>query len=324
MAVELSVALCTYDGEAHLEEQLESIASQSLLPDEMVVCDDGSKDQTMGILYRFGERCPFKVRIFQNEANLGTTKNFEKAIRLCEGRIIALSDQDDAWNHDKLRKLMGLFDADSSVGVVFSDAEIVDEGLNPLGYTMWGTLNFDLKEQKTIAEGKPLNVLLRHNVVMGAAMAFKSEFLKQIVPMPESWIHDEWIALVIAAFADMNFFREPLVQYRQHRGQQIGGLKKDGGSGWQKPARYGPDVYGDMLNHYSIFLKRLRELESKGLDCRKALERVNDRMEDLYLRSHLPKEKYKRVPAVFKNTIRGRYHTYSSGFLSAAKDIFFK
>ncbi|MBC7931137.1 MAG: glycosyltransferase, partial [Rubrivivax sp.] len=93
----LSIAMCTYDGGRYLAEQLASIAAQTRAPDELVVCDDRSRDETTSIVRRFAETAPFPVRLYVNEQNLGSTRNFEKAIGLCEGELIALSDQDDVW-----------------------------------------------------------------------------------------------------------------------------------------------------------------------------------------------------------------------------------
>src|SRR3712207_5989304 len=98
----LSVALCTYDGARYLPEQLESLARQRRLPDELVVCDDGSADDTVDVVRRFADRAPFAVRLSLNPQNLGFVKNFEQAIRLCRGDLIALADQDDVWHPQKL------------------------------------------------------------------------------------------------------------------------------------------------------------------------------------------------------------------------------
>ena len=88
----VSVALCTYNGAQYLKEQLESIASQTVLPYELVVCDDCSSDDTVAILKVFAGRVSFLVRVVVNREKLGSTKNFEQAIRLCEGDLIVLSD----------------------------------------------------------------------------------------------------------------------------------------------------------------------------------------------------------------------------------------
>src|SRR5262245_49520236 len=101
----LSVALCTYNGARFLHDQLSSIARQSSLPHELVICDDRSSDNTVAIIERFALGAPFPVRWQVNATNLGSTKNFELAISRCHGDVIALSDQDDIWQRDKLAQI---------------------------------------------------------------------------------------------------------------------------------------------------------------------------------------------------------------------------
>jgi len=91
----ISVALCTYNGELYLREQLESILKQTFPPDEIIICDDGSTDTTIKILEEFRRKSFIPVKVYYNKENLGVSKNFEKAISLCSGDIIFLSDQDD-------------------------------------------------------------------------------------------------------------------------------------------------------------------------------------------------------------------------------------
>ena len=98
----ISVAMCTYNGEKYLREQLESIALQTRLPAELVICDDRSTDSTSEIIRNFADSAPFPVRFNLNPVNLGgatkgITKNFEQASRLCTGDLIAFCDQDDVW-----------------------------------------------------------------------------------------------------------------------------------------------------------------------------------------------------------------------------------
>src|ERR1700760_4242642 len=104
----ISVAMCTYNGERYLREQLESIAEQSLLPIELVVCDDGSTDDSILILEEFRARAPFSVRIIRNEVKLGSTRNFDQAMTSTSGEFIALCDQDDRWKPRKLEKLVAV------------------------------------------------------------------------------------------------------------------------------------------------------------------------------------------------------------------------
>ncbi len=142
MSIELSVAMCTYNGAAFLPAQLQSIVTQTRLPDELVICDDRSSDDTVGIINAFAHTAPFPVRFEINETNLNSTKNFERAISQCRGRIIALSDQDDLWLSQKLERICTVLDANPNAGYVFSDADLVDREAVPLGETAWRVVKF--------------------------------------------------------------------------------------------------------------------------------------------------------------------------------------
>src|SRR5437763_17010761 len=137
MAEKFSVAMCTHNGAPFVEEQLKSISSQSRLPDEVIVCDDCSHDETARIVERFSEVAPFPLRLIVNSTNFGVVKNFEQAISLCTGDIIALCDQDDVWQPTKLARIETAFDESPAAGLVFMDAELIDEQLRPTGRSLW-------------------------------------------------------------------------------------------------------------------------------------------------------------------------------------------
>ena len=102
MAAELvSIALCTYNGEAYLKEQLDSLIDQTYPNCEIIIVDDCSKDGTVDILKQYANEYP-QIKLYINSENLGYTKNFEKAINLCNGEYIALCDQDDIWDKNKI------------------------------------------------------------------------------------------------------------------------------------------------------------------------------------------------------------------------------
>jgi glycosyltransferase involved in cell wall biosynthesis len=121
----ISVALCTYNGERFLPQQLDSVAKQTRLPDELIVCDDRSTDRTVALVREFAASSPYPVRIFENEHNLGFAANFERAIRLCEGDLIALSDQDDIWYPIRLERSEQEFSAHPQAGLVFYNTDII-------------------------------------------------------------------------------------------------------------------------------------------------------------------------------------------------------
>ncbi|MBB5342196.1 glycosyltransferase family 2 protein [Tunturibacter empetritectus] len=220
--VRFSVAMCTYNGEKYLGEQLESIARQELLPEELIICDDCSIDATLSIAERFAAESPFAVRIVRNQKNLGYSGNFARAIELCTGELIALCDQDDVWYPQKLKRLKELFLNDPSVAGVFSNGDLIDSSSRRLGKDLWGSFQFDAFDQEHFRSGQAVEVLVRRNVVTGMTLAIRSSSKKELLTMPSNWNHDAWLALMLAAHARLIACPEHLVAYRIHANQQIG------------------------------------------------------------------------------------------------------
>jgi glycosyltransferase involved in cell wall biosynthesis len=317
--VSISVALCTYNGSAFLDAQLESIARQRLAPDELVVCDDGSTDATLAILEAFSEVAPFAVRIHTNERRLGYVKNFEKAISLCTAEIVALADQDDVWDPDKLRASAQVLEDRPDVGLVCTDAEIVDRDLNPLGVRMSASLGFGTADQALVAGGKALHVLVRTNFVTGATMAFRASFVPDIVPIPESWVHDGWIALVIALRSQVAFIDRPLVQYRQHDANLVGAPKRYGLGDLLSGAMPGPSSgLRQEAEKWHVARERAASIDqAAGGDLRRLLAKE----QHMWARARLPDPRLARVPRVVREFVVGNYHRYSAGSGSAVKDL---
>lgn len=315
--VKISVAMCTYNGAEFLPAQLESIAAQTRPPDEIVVCDDASTDDTESVLKRFSG-----LALHSNKQNLGSVKNFEQAIGLCTGDIIALSDQDDVWRRDKLQLIEDAFRKTPTAGLVFSDAEIVDENLNPFGRRMWNEVGFDSHKRKLVDHGRALEVLITGWTVTGAAMAFRSEYKNLSLPIPTTvpMIHDGWIALTVAAVSNVVTIDEPLIKYRQHARQQIGAPRRKTEQTGTRDALKRRNSNADL--HHTLDTLRQRLLAHKQqFDCNKALEFVNNYSRHLDARANLPQRRLNRVPTILRELLTWRYHEYANGFKSAAKDL---
>lgn len=320
----ISVAMCTYNGADFLSAQLESIIAQSRPPDEIVVCDDGSTDDTRALLNRFAEKSPVPLSLQFNEKNLGSLKNFEQAIKLCSGDVIALSDQDDVWFADKLQLIDSAFSKAPQAGLVFSDAEIVDKDLKSLERRMWDEIGFDAHKRKLVRAGRALEVLISGWIVTGATMAFRSEFVTLSLPIPDgiAMIHDGWIALTVAAVSDVVMIEEPLIAYRQHERQQIGAPSR-------KDEATEPNLMHSLRRRNSTadLHKILATLEERLLahstsyDTRNALAFVGDYSFHLNVRANLPQNRLTRVPRILRELMTRRYHEYANGFKSAAKDL---
>ena len=138
-----SVALCTYNGQQFLKQQLDSILNQTHKVDEIVVCDDGSTDKTIEILENYSANYPNTFYINQNEINLRSVKNFEKAVKLCSGDIIFLSDQDDVWVDNKVEKYVDYFDKNPNIEVLASNGYCIDENSKVHDkYSIWDVPQF--------------------------------------------------------------------------------------------------------------------------------------------------------------------------------------
>lgn len=101
----ISVVMCTYNGERFLREQMDSLLQQTLRPYEVIVQDDGSSDATATIVMEYATRHA-QVHFFRNEGKVGINNNFFSAMHRATGDYIAICDQDDVWELDKLEKQM--------------------------------------------------------------------------------------------------------------------------------------------------------------------------------------------------------------------------
>jgi len=315
-----SVALCTYNGAQFLPEQFSSYLSQKRQPDEIVICDDGSTDETLNLSRAFAERAPFLVRVEVNISNRGVTNNFEKAISLCNGDLIALSDQDDIWQPEKLQVLEEVFLNKPGVGAVFTDGDVIDELSRPLGYRLWQGFDFGKKAQERVLQGRAFEVLLHSNVVTGATLAFRSIFKPLLLPIPSPWIHDGWIALMISARADLTLVPRPLIQYRRHLNQRVGISNDNLLRQIRNTYNSGCSRYAMELCKYEFAWKHLNGIELSHISATD-MALLEAKIAHLKVRANLPEKRLDRLGTIVKELISSRYHKYSEGFLSAARDI---
>ena len=318
----LSVALCAYNGAKHLPEQLASIAAQTRIPDELVVCDDGSSDMTLSLLETFRASAPFPVHVHRNPINLKSTKNFERAISLCVGDIIALADQDDVWLPRKLETLADCFAANPNLGLAFSDGELVDQDAKPLGRRMWANCPFPAAEQQAFDAGEGPRLLLRFNCVTGAALAFRADLRPHLLPIPVEWVHDAWIGFIAAALADAKTIAEPLLHYRQHAAQQIGLKPLTLAFQLRSAARMDVAYFEKRLACFESLAERLGGAESRLRDpsiLTATREKVAHCRRQVELRRRW---RLARPLFALPDLVLGRYHEFGRGVKSYLVDAF--
>lgn len=191
----VSVAICTYNGARYLREQLESIRQQSRTADELVVCDDASQDETVQILREFSAESGIKIRIYVNSANLGFTRNFEQALRLCDGDLVFIADQDDIWYPKKIEAVCRLCRDNPGVLGITHDGRLVDE------QGQWhGTLK---REQIFRGYGRD------KHAITGALSCIRRTALVWVLPIPDGIQgHDIWMSYVFSWFPDLWLFSD--------------------------------------------------------------------------------------------------------------------
>lgn len=256
------------------------------------------------------------------------TRNFEKAIGLCSGDVIALSDQDDVWMADKLETLAGVLAGGDDVGAVFSDARIVDDRLRPTGTTKFENSRFGVRRRQAVQLGTCYPWLLTHDFVAGMSLAFKARYKPLILPLPhddKNMIHDRWITLVVAAVSRIACVDRPLVLYRQHASQQIGSANSPGLARLRRLA-HPPQAPGERERNFLQASKTfglLKERLSRPATGASAafLDAINENIVHLERRASMSERRRQRLGPVLGELLSARYSRYSRGLASAVKDL---
>lgn len=221
-----SAILCTYNGQKYLQTQIDSILNQTEKIDEIIICDDQSTDSTHSILNTYQEKNPNLFKIFINEKQLGSSKNFEKALNIASGDFIFFSDQDDIWVPEKVKTTLKVFEENPMAEGVFSNAELIDENNNILldNISLWDSVCFF--ESKI---PKPINLyrilILKGNYVTGATLCIKKSVKDFCLPFnitEKTFLHDEWLAYLLSKRNTLFYSSKKLIHYRIHNNQQVG------------------------------------------------------------------------------------------------------
>jgi hypothetical protein len=232
------------------------------------------------------------------------------AIRRCDGDLIALSDQDDIWYPTRLERSEQEFTAHPEAGLVFSDADLIDEHGRLLGQTLWQRLGFDGKRKHALL-ARQFVVLAKHRFVTGATMMFRASLRERFLPIGAGWIHDEWIVMMSAAYADLRPIEQPLICYRMHGGQQVGFVNKleERAQGKTRAARHWQRVAESATELQQI-------CDALGQDVLPAYEQ---HLHFLRFRASLPPRRLARLGPILMRY--AQYGVHASGLASVVKDL---
>jgi glycosyltransferase involved in cell wall biosynthesis len=326
-APRFSISMTTFNGEAFLAEQLESLARQELLPSELQVGDDGSTDRTEQIVRDFAAHAPFPVAFHRNEMRLGFGENFIQTAIRCSGEWIAFCDQDDVWSPAKLRRCAEeIARSDGPVDLIVHDARIVDENLNPAG------LLYGIRSR---AVHPPLSLPPEY-YALGFTEVFRAGLLTDL-PCDERvsfpWhnhrqAHDVWIALLANMVGTIVLIPDALVQYRRHEATATATGEPDAGSR-RRFASHGSEYRdrADYLQDVANVLQRCATAADSSLRSRleTAMNKVRYQAELLRLRSEAYQEPRleRRLRSLWQILRRGGYlggRGWPFGLARGAKD----
>lgn len=205
--MKVSIAMATYNGAQFLEAQLQSFMDQTRQPDELVITDDCSRDETEVIVREFIKKATFKVEYYRNDKNLGYCGNFNEALARTTGGLVFLSDQDDVWFPEKIEYMLGVAEWNPEALVLMNDAALTDGALNEVGLTKIGQIQ---------SAGFSMD-----NFVMGCCCAVRRELLNICLPILEGFkAHDNWIVDLAEALNAKIVDTKVLQYYRRHESNE--------------------------------------------------------------------------------------------------------
>lgn len=327
MDLPVSVALCTHNGARFIEEQLRSILEQTSPPQQIVISDDASTDDTVTLATtmlarneaRQGHPAIDSV-ILRNPEALGVARNFEKAIIATTASLVALSDQDDLWRPDRLETARREFESRPALDLLFSNARLVDAAGASIDRTLFEVLEISDSDQRLFHEGAALSLFIKRNFATGATVMFRRRLLERALPFPPHWVHDEWLGIIAAATGQVDVIDETLIDYRQHGSNVIGvdfptlrrkverALEPRGGRNER------------LSRQFAQFAERLSAVESVLPAEVVALARDKATFEAE--RNDLPAARLRRIRAIIATNRRGRYERFASqGRLDMVRDL---
>lgn len=312
--MKISVALCTYNGEKFIAEQLKSILEQKISVDEIVICDDNSKDNTVSVCEEILSKTGICYRIVVNNPALGVANNFLKCLKLTTGDYVFTCDQDDVWYNNKVEIFLSEIEKSEKL-LYFSNGMLVDADNRPLNRTLWDFFKVDYDKIRDC--DSPFERILERPIVTGAAMCLSRKLIDKVDIIPEGLIHDEWFSLIASLEHSITPINKKTFNYRQHGNNVIGATEK---SFKQK--------FLNWINGFYSVLEFRRERQkrsiavlnlAKNTEFEGSAREYYDFWNGLYGFKNLSRPK--QILKATKYYFSGKYNKYFVGFRSYLRDL---
>lgn len=211
----VSVVMSTYNGSLYVAEQIESIINQTYSNLEIILADDASTDNTFDILKCYAEKDK-RIIAYQRKENVMYNINFSEACSKATGVFIAISDQDDVWELDKIEKQLKKIKEDPDTILVHCISARFEERAQPHLRSI-SKMNF--------FRGNDIKSFLLANYVLGHTVMFRKSLLDAALPFPSNVYYDWWLAAYACTLGNIEFVNEILVWHRMHQSNATGAAK---------------------------------------------------------------------------------------------------
>lgn len=211
-----SVVMATYNGEAYLYEQLDSLRTQTMAIDEVIICDDRSKDNTVAMLraYIADNGLGESWRVIVNGENLGYADNFHKALMLAEGEYIFFCDQDDIWCPDKIEEMVRVMEANPKVQLLCSDYEpfACSDDAPGVPKSIMDKMTNDGSLEQIVLNKKNIYI-----ASLGCDMCIRKSFRDKAEPYwVKGWAHDDYVWKTAQCVDGCYTYHKALIRRRLH------------------------------------------------------------------------------------------------------------
>jgi hypothetical protein len=324
------IVMTTFNGELYLEDQLRSIASQTLLPNEMIVSDDGSTDRTIEILKDFAKSAAFPVKINLNLIRLGFSENFFQTVRKSSSQLIAFCDQDDVWDLKKLEICCKSFD-DPEILLCVHASRIW------FGGQRFGILQPNITDRLIVEPGRyPLtsgkepimigmSMVVRRSVFELADFSDRPSVHDRLKGLDYPMSHDEWVWMIAATFGRVLLLPNVLALYRKHS-SNTSGVRQNfrerlvrAVTRFSDDSQFALDCAEHLIDQSQKNRLNMKERACRAAEIMQARARLLDLRASLY-RHHLPSTRL-RIAALAKFFLLGGYKQTSIDFSFGRKGL---
>ncbi len=317
--MKISVVIAAYRGEKYIAEQLQSIAEQTRLPDEVIICDDSPDTLTKMEVEKFTAVLPLKYHA--NIQRLGITANFNRALSLASGDVVFLCDQDDIWYPEKTVTMSNMLDP-GGMQAVFCDSDITDADNNLCGFTHLQSRGYGFL--RDLPPGEWQNQLAdccRRVPAAGHDMAFTRPLLQKLLPLPAlPECHDTYLGTAAAALGAWRLCPQSLGTFRRHGSSASQAGRKMSLTAQLRAAKESVknNTFAWNAALFQEILDRQPDLDdaTRSLLCARIKHSAN--------RAAMSRNILFRVPQIYRELRSGNYARFGRGWKNVIQDLFFR